>query len=97
MASYILIPALTYVTCSRVSHVTFRLLPKDSMTLADMSAAIGIGSIVSEMADFQVYVSTSSIRRALISRDWSKKKIGRVAKAQNANLRVIDPNYVTAV
>jgi hypothetical protein len=47
IASCILIPALAYIPCSRVSHVKYRLLPKDSMTLADISAAIGISSIVS--------------------------------------------------
>jgi transposase len=36
---------------------------------------------------FQVHVTISSIRRALISRGLSKKKIGCVAKARNADLR----------
>jgi transposase len=36
---------------------------------------------------FQVHVNVSSIRRALKSRGWSKKKIGRIAKARNADLR----------
>ena len=36
---------------------------------------------------FQVYLTTSSIRRALVSHGWSKKKIGRVAKARNTDLR----------
>jgi hypothetical protein len=45
-----------------------------------------------EMVDFvwnrfQVHVTVSSIRRALKSRGWSKKKIGRIAKAWNADLR----------
>jgi transposase len=45
-----------------------------------------------EMVDFlrihfQVNVTTSSIRRALASRGWTKKTIGRVAKARNADLR----------
>ncbi len=47
MASYILNPVLAYVPCSGVSHVKFRLLPKDFLTLADMSTAIGISSIMS--------------------------------------------------
>jgi transposase len=45
-----------------------------------------------EMVDFvwnhfRVQVTASSIRRALDSRGWSKKKIGCVAKARNADLR----------
>jgi transposase len=45
-----------------------------------------------EMVDFllerfQLDVTVSSVRRALISRGWSKKKIGRIAKARNADLR----------
>jgi transposase len=35
---------------------------------------------------FQVYVTTYSIRRALASRGWTKKTIGCIAKAQNADL-----------
>ena len=37
--------------------------------------------------NFQVHVTIFSIRRALISRSLSNKKIGRVAKARNADLR----------
>jgi hypothetical protein len=45
-----------------------------------------------EMVDFlrihfQVHTMTSSLRRALASRGWTKKTIGRVAKARNADLR----------
>jgi len=45
-----------------------------------------------EMVDFvwihfQVHVTTSGIRRALASRGWTKKTIGRIAKARNADLR----------
>jgi hypothetical protein len=45
-----------------------------------------------EMADFlwdefQVHVTTSSIRRALAFRGWTKKTIGRVAKGRNADLQ----------
>jgi len=36
---------------------------------------------------FQVHVTTSSIRRALISCDWSKEKISHVAKAWNTDLQ----------
>lgn len=36
---------------------------------------------------FRVLVTVSSIRRALNYRGWSKKKIGRIAKARNADLR----------
>jgi transposase len=36
---------------------------------------------------FRVHVNISSVRRALTSRNWSKKKMRRVAKAQNADLR----------
>jgi hypothetical protein len=34
-----------------------------------------------------VHVSVQTIGRALKSREWSKKKMGRVAKARNADLR----------
>jgi hypothetical protein len=34
-----------------------------------------------------VHVTTSSIRRALVSIGWTKKKIRRVAKGRNTNLR----------
>jgi transposase len=37
--------------------------------------------------EFEVHVTTSSIGRALASRGWTKKTIGRVAKARNADLR----------
>ena len=45
-----------------------------------------------EMVDFvwdkfRVLVTVSSIKRALNYRGWSKKKIGRIAKARNADLR----------
>jgi transposase len=45
-----------------------------------------------EMVDFvwshfQVYITISSIIRALKSYGWSKKKIGCIAKARNADLR----------
>jgi transposase len=45
-----------------------------------------------EMVDFvwkqfHVHVNVSSIRRALASRKWSRKKMGRVARVQNADLR----------
>jgi hypothetical protein len=36
---------------------------------------------------FQVHVTTYSISRALASRGWTKKTIGRIAKSRNANLR----------
>src|SRR5580704_9367556 len=37
--------------------------------------------------EFEVPVTTSSIGRALASIDWTKKKIRRVAKGRNADLR----------
>jgi hypothetical protein len=36
---------------------------------------------------FQVHVTTSSLKRALASRGWTKKTIRRIAKARNADLR----------
>jgi transposase len=36
---------------------------------------------------FQVHVTIYSIKRALDSRGWTKKKIGRIAKARSAELR----------
>jgi hypothetical protein len=36
---------------------------------------------------FKVHVTTSSVARALNSIGWSKKKIRRVAKGQNADLQ----------
>jgi transposase len=36
---------------------------------------------------FQVYITTSSLKRALASCGWTKKTIGCIARAQNADLR----------
>jgi hypothetical protein len=37
--------------------------------------------------EFNAHVSTFSIGRALIGRDWTKKTIRRVARGRNADLR----------
>jgi transposase len=52
------------------------------------------GSYLYEMAkflqkEFEVRLTTTSIRRALVSIDWSKKKIRKIAKGQNTDLRDI--------
>jgi transposase len=50
------------------------------------------GAYLYEMADFlqkefEVRLTTASIKRALVSIGWTKKKIRRVAKGRNADLR----------
>ena len=55
-----------------------------------------------EMVDFvwkqfHIHVGVSSVRRALASRNWSRKKMRRVAQAQNADLRDLYSHNTTHI
>lgn len=67
------------ITPSMVEALCDHLLEKPGLYLDEMAIFL--------WDEFQTLVTTSSIRRALVSTGWSKKKAQQIARGQNAELR----------